>query len=32
MKIVARLDNELRRRFGNRYELLRDVFSDRENP
>jgi HTH-type transcriptional regulator, sugar sensing transcriptional regulator len=32
VKIVARLDHELRRRFGKRYELLRDVFSDRENP
>lgn len=30
MKIITRFDPHLRERFGSRYEMLRDVFSDRE--
>lgn len=30
MKVVHRFDRELRRAFGDSYELLRDVFTDRE--
>jgi sugar-specific transcriptional regulator TrmB len=30
MKVVKRFDRELRERFGEEYELLRDVFSDKE--
>lgn len=32
MKIVSRFDAELLRRFGERYALLRDIFTDREVP
>ncbi len=32
MKIVARFDTDLQRRFGPHYEKLRDVWSDEENP
>lgn len=31
MKVVKRFDRELGKMFGNNYEKLRDVFSDREN-
>lgn len=32
MKLVRRFDRELVERFGQRYEKLRDVFADEENP
>jgi sugar-specific transcriptional regulator TrmB len=30
MKIISRYEDELTRRFGDNYEMLRDIFSDRE--
>jgi len=30
MKIIRRFDNQLQNKFGNRYEKLRDIFSDEE--
>lgn len=32
MKVVKRFDRQLRSRFGEKYELLRDVFTDMEHP
>jgi predicted transcriptional regulator len=32
MKVIKRFDRHLRERFGNKYEMLRDVFSDRDAP